>query len=89
VRLSEFKSRQLAKLFELKQKLLSAYPDRTERIEYIADLIATKAYSLRSYSLPDYIFTLHLASKEFKEFAELIPSAQEIEELFEAGEPQD
>ena len=87
MRLSEFKSRQLVRLFELKQKLLSSYPDKAERIEYIADLIATKAYSLRSYSLPDYLFTIHLAAKEFKEFAELMPSAEEIEKLLAESEP--
>ena len=82
----EFKARSLAKLVEIKRELLEKYPDRSERINYIVDLLAVKLDNLRTYTLTDYIFTLYQASKEFKELEQLIPSYQEIDELLKDGE---
>jgi len=84
--LREFKARSLAKLVEIKRELLEKYPDRSERINYIVDLLAVKLDNLRTYTLTDYIFTLYQASKEFKELEQLIPSYQEIDELLKDGE---
>jgi hypothetical protein len=81
MKLREFKARSLAKLIEIKRQLLEKYPDRSERVNYIIDLLATKLENLRTFTLTDYIFTLYQASKEFKELEQLIPSVQEINEL--------
>jgi len=84
--LREFKAKSLAKLIEIKRELLEKYPDRSERINYIVDLLATKLDNLRTYTLTDYIFTLYQASKEFRELEQLIPSYQETDELLKDGE---
>jgi hypothetical protein len=86
VKLREFKARSLARLVELRKELLSKYPDKAERIRYIADVIATKLENLRTFTLTDYIATLYHASKEFAEFEQLIPSSKEVEELLRSGE---
>jgi hypothetical protein len=82
--LHEFKAKYLAKLFELKRQLLEKYPERSERIEYVVDVIAGKLHTLRKYTLSDYLHTLYLASKEFKELEQLIPTPEEVEELLES-----
>ena len=82
----EFKARSLTRLVEIKRELLEKYPDRSERINYIVDLLAVKLDNLRTYTLTDYIFTLYQASKEFKELEQLIPSYQETDELLKDGE---
>jgi hypothetical protein len=86
VRLREFKAKSLARLVEIRRQLLEKYPDRSERVRYITDLLATKLESLRTYTLTDYIFTLYQASKEFSELEQLMPSASEVEELLKTSE---
>lgn len=82
----EFKAKSLTRLIEIKRQLLEKYPDRSQRIEYITDLLATKLENLRLFTLTDYIFTLYQASKEFKELEALIPGEKEVEELLKGGE---
>jgi hypothetical protein len=84
--LTEFRAKYLAKLLNLKIRLLERYPDRAQRIEYIVDVLSSKLQTLSVYTLDDYLFTVHLATREFKEFEELVPPHQEVEELFEGGE---
>jgi hypothetical protein len=84
--LREFKAKYLAKLLNLKKQLLEKYPERAERIEFIVDLLVAKLEHLRTFTLPDYLATLHHTSREFREIEELIPSEEEIEELIEGGE---
>ena len=84
--LHEFKAKYLARLFELKRQLLEKYPERSERIEYIVDVIAGKLHTLRKYTLSDYLFTVYNAMKEFKEFEWLVPSEKEISQLLEESE---
>ena len=81
--LREFKAKYLAKLLNLKKQLLEKYPDRAQRVEHIVDTLVAKLEHLRVYTLPDYLSTLHLAAKEFREIEELVPSEQEVEELLE------
>jgi hypothetical protein len=83
VELHEFKAKYLAKLMSLRRQLLEKYPEKRERVEYVVDTIAGKLHNLRTYTLSDYLFTLHLAVKEFKELEQLIPSEKEINELLE------
>jgi hypothetical protein len=85
MRLSDFKAMYLAKLLELKRKLLEKYPNKKERIEYVCDLLANKLSNLRTITLADYIRVLYLAVKEFPEFKELIPSVKEVEEILRSG----
>jgi len=84
--LRKFKARSMARLVEIKRELLSKYPDKAERVNYIVDLIATKLENLRTFTLTDYIATLYHASKEFAEFEQLIPSSKEIDELLKSSE---
>jgi len=84
--LREFKARSLTRLIEIKRQLLEKYPDRSERVNYITDLLATKLENLRTYTLTDYIFTLYQASKEFRELEQLMPSSQEVDELLKSSE---
>jgi len=86
MKLAKFRAKYMTRLQELKQSLLSQYPERRERIEYICDLLMNKLANLRTHTLADYIHTLHLATKEFSEFKELIPSAKEVEELLKGTE---
>jgi hypothetical protein len=83
VRLREFRAKYLAKLLNLKRQLLEKYPERAQRVEYVVDVLASKLSTLHVYSLADYLFTVHLATKEFPELEELIPNSREIEELLE------
>jgi hypothetical protein len=84
--LREFKAKYLAKLLNLKKQLAEKHPDKHERVEYIVDLLASKLENLRTFTLADYLFTLHLATKEFREIEQIIPSEEEVEELLEGEE---
>jgi len=84
--LREFRARQMARLLRLREELVSKYPDKEKRINEIVDLLAVKLHNLRRYTFNDYIFTLYQASKEFREFSELVPSPEEVEELLEGEE---
>ncbi|MFH8120349.1 MAG: hypothetical protein QXS37_06110 [Candidatus Aenigmatarchaeota archaeon] len=79
--LREFKAMSLAKLMSLSKKLKEKYPERADRIEYIVFELVSKLQNLRTYTLTDYLFTLYLATREFQEFAELIPNEKTVEEL--------
>jgi len=81
MRLHEFKVIQLAKLHELRKRLLEKYPGKHERIEYLVSMLENKLDNLRVYSLYNYLRTITLAAKEFREFMELIPDEKTIEEL--------
>jgi hypothetical protein len=87
--LREFKTKYLALLFKIGRELLSKYPERRERIEYIVDTIVNKLYHLRTFTLPDYLHTLYIAVKEFREFEELIPESEEIEKLLDDQEVEE
>jgi len=85
--LRQFRARQLAQLLRLREELVAKYPEREERINFLVDLLAVKLHNLRRYTLADYLFTLHLASKEFSEFAALIPKdPKDVERLLEGEE---
>jgi len=86
MKLREFKSKQLAKLMEIKKQLTEKYPEKNERIRYIVDMLVHKLYNLRVYTLTDYLHTLYLATREFAEFEQLIPSPDEVEELLRSAE---
>ena len=75
--LYKFKTIQISKLVALKQ----LYSDN-QRMQEIIDLyLIPKLQHLRTMDLSDYIFTLYLASREFRVFEELIPSEEEVEKL--------
>ena len=79
--LRDFKAKYLARLIKIRGQLLAKYPEKTERVNYIVDVLAIKLHNLRSFTLTDYISTIYHASKEFSEFEEMIPSEEEINEL--------
>jgi len=79
--LRDFKAKYLAKLMRIRGQLLEKYPDKTERINYVVDILAIKLHNLRAFTLTDYIGTVYRSSKEFKELEEMIPSEEEINEL--------
>jgi hypothetical protein len=84
--LREFKAKYLAKLLNLKKQLLEKYPDRRERVEHVVDVLVAKLEHLRTFTLSDYLFTLHLATKEFPELEQLIPPEEEVRKLLEHSE---
>jgi len=79
--LREFKAKYMAKLMTLCKQLFEKYNDRSDRVQYVCDLIAMKLRSLRTFTLTDYLATLYNACKEFRELEALIPSEKEVEEL--------
>jgi hypothetical protein len=81
--LAKFKVKYMTLINALKTELLQKYPDKAERIKYIVDTLMNKLYTLKGRSLPDFIHTLYLASKEFPEFERLIPKSEELDELIE------
>jgi len=84
--LREFRSKYLTKLLNIKDELLSKYPDKSEKVQYLIDVLVVKLQRLRLYTLADYLFTLYQASKEFKEFEKLIPTQEEVDELLKGGD---
>ncbi|MEM0458931.1 MAG: hypothetical protein QXZ31_03610 [Thermofilaceae archaeon] len=86
MKLREFKALSLSKLMSLAKELKTKYPDKRDRIDYIVNVLATKLQNLRVFTLTDYLFTLYLSSKEFKEFEELMPDERTVKSLLEEGE---
>jgi hypothetical protein len=86
MKLREFKAKYMAILLNLRKELLERYPDRAQRIEFIVDVLGNKLSNLRVYTLSDYLRTLQLATKEFRELEELVPDPSEVEELLREGE---
>jgi hypothetical protein len=82
MKLREFRTKYLTKLLNLSKSLKEKYPDKSERVEYLTSILSTKLYNLRTFTLADYIYTIYLASTEFKEFSDLIPEEQEVNELY-------
>jgi hypothetical protein len=76
------KAKYLSKLMRLRRELKAKYPEKSERIENIVLELASKLVNLRRHMLTDYLFTVTLACKEFTEFCNLIPSEQEIRQVF-------
>ncbi|MEM3924438.1 MAG: hypothetical protein QXZ48_09165 [Zestosphaera sp.] len=81
--LRQFKIKQLAKLKELEEQLVKQYPEKEKRVKEITALLLSKLSHLRTYTLYDYLETIYLASREFREFIELMPTTSEVEELLE------
>ena len=82
--LREFRALELAKLFEIEKKLLQKYGNdekKAERVKTLVQSLAAKIYNLRTFTLTDFLFTVHQYAAEFEEFSELIPSVKTIEEL--------
>jgi hypothetical protein len=77
-----FKAKYLARLMRLRKELKAKYPEKADRIETIVFELAPKLINLRRHMLTDYLFTVTLACKEFNEFCQLIPSEQEIRQVF-------
>jgi len=77
-----FKAKYLARLMRLRKELKSKYPSKADRVEEIVYEIAPKLANLRRHALTDYLFTVTLACREFAEFCQLVPSDQEIKQLF-------
>jgi len=84
--LREFKAKYMTKLMNLKKELLSKYHDKVDRVNYITDLLMSKLQTLRTYSLADYLHTIHLACREFEEFEVLIPDEKELDKLLKKEE---
>jgi hypothetical protein len=84
--LREFKAKYLTKLLNLRKQLLEKYPEKTQKIEYIVNMLVSKLEHLRTFTLSDYVATIYQAIREFKEFEELVPSEEEIKRLLEKKE---
>jgi hypothetical protein len=84
--LRDFKTIQIAKIFELKKELLKKYPEKADRINFIIDTLMTKVEGLRTFTLTNYLHTIYRASTEFKEFETLMPDTKTVEELIKEGD---
>jgi hypothetical protein len=77
-----FKSKYLCRLMRLRKELKAKYPEKADRVEEIVFYIAPRLHLLRRDGLTDYLFTATLACREFAEFCQLVPTEQEIKQLF-------
>lgn len=84
MRLRDFKAKYMSMLLELRKRLAEKYPEKKDRVNYIIDILMAKLENLRAFTLPDYLFTIYLATKEFKEFEEVVPPKSEIESLLKS-----
>ena len=82
-RLVQFRAWSLAKLYELEKLLREKYPGRADQITTVVEILSNKLYYLNKYSLADYMYTLKILSKQFPELAELIPSTETVQQLYE------
>jgi hypothetical protein len=71
-KVNEFRARKLLLLNELKDKLLKAYPDRSDK---------KSLRQFRPSKISSYVFTVSDAAREFPEFNVLIPKLEEIKEI--------
>lgn len=81
MKVREFKSLQIVKIHEIERKLKEKYPEKASRVDEIVTHLLSKVYDLRVFTLSDYLFTIMLASREFSEFRELMPSEETVKEL--------
>ena len=80
----DFKNKQLAKIMKIRSILLEKHKNNTitiNRIEYLVTLLLNKLQYLNEYNLLDYIRLIHLITKEYPEFNELMPTYEEIDNL--------
>jgi len=84
--LRSFKSKYMSRLLELKNELLSKYPEKSERITFLTDMLMNKLRNLRTSDISDYLFTVYQCEKEFNEFKRLQPCSEEVDELLEEEE---
>ena len=77
-----FRAKYMARLMRLRRELKAKHPDKADKIENIVFDLATRLHLLRRDGLTDYLFTATLACKEFPEFCSLVPSEEEIKQLF-------
>jgi hypothetical protein len=68
-------------LNELKDKLLKAYPDRSDKILFWCERIEKALKQFRPSKISTYVFTVSDAAREFPEFNVLIPKLEEIKEI--------
>jgi hypothetical protein len=77
-----FKAKYLCRLIKLRKELKQKYHEKDDRIETIVFEIAPKLANIRRHMLTDYLFTATLACREFNELCQLVPTEQEIKQLF-------
>jgi hypothetical protein len=83
-KLYSFKAKYLAQLMKLRKELKQKYPEKDKRVEEIVFEIAPRLTNLRKHMLTDYLFTITLTCREFKEFCSLVPSEEEVKKIFES-----
>jgi predicted transcriptional regulator len=80
-KVNEFRARKLLLLNELKDKLLKAYPDKSDKILFWCERIEKTLKQFRPSKISSYVFTVSDAAREFPEFNVLIPKLEEIKEI--------
>jgi len=78
--LTEFKAISLARLARIHRELKSRHPDNS-RIDFLVQLFENKITSLGKYNLAYYLASVMDASREFKEFEELMPDEETTKTL--------
>ncbi|MEM4533019.1 MAG: hypothetical protein QXU89_05100 [Desulfurococcaceae archaeon] len=89
MKLREFRSKYMIRLIHLRDKLIEKYADQADRVNYLVDVVMNKLKNLRMFTLTDYLHTLYTLCKEIKEFCELIPSQEEVDELMKEKEVEE
>jgi hypothetical protein len=77
-----FKAKYMARLMKLRRELKQKYKEKADRVEEIVFDLAPRLHLLRRDGLTDYLFSATLACREFAEFCQLVPTEQEIKQLF-------
>ena len=77
-----FKAKYLCRLLKLRKELKQKYKEKSDRVEEIVFDLAPRLHLLRRDGLTDYLFSATLACREFAEFCQLVPTEQEIKQLF-------
>ena len=81
-KLHYFKAKYMARLMRLRKELKQKYREKASRVEEIVFYLAPRIHLLRRDGLTDYLFTATLACRELPEFCNLVPTEQEIKQLF-------
>ena len=77
-----FKAKYMSRLIRLRKELKAKYPEKADRIETIVFELAPRLANLRRHMLTDYLFVATLACREFAEFCNLVPTENEIKQIF-------
>jgi len=69
-----FKAKYLTILFSVSRGLYEKYPNEANKVWFFVNLLVNKLGDLSKPTITEYLVTLNLAVREFREFEKLIPT---------------